>query len=123
MEILKQRYNLVLILFAVTGSSTLYVKKGIFHLLGITNDTDTWLRIVLYILVILPVYNVLLLIVGFLFGQFKFAWEFEKKMFGRFFRKKKTNESEQNEKTSTSRLEPATSVVYKQNQKIQYDES
>ena len=38
------------------------------------------------------VYNLLLLIVGFVFGQFRFFWEFEKKFFSRFlFRKKQTS--------------------------------
>ena len=79
----------ILIVFAVTGSSTLYVRKGIFYLLGITPETDIWIRITLYILIIFPAYNLMLLIVGFLFGQFRFAWEFEKKMFGRLVRKRK----------------------------------
>lgn len=78
----------VLILFAITGSSTLYVKEGFFHLLGITDETSLWLRIVLYIIIILPAYNVMLLVFGFLLGQFKFAWEFEKKMFSRLIPKK-----------------------------------
>lgn len=81
----------VLVVFAVTGTSTLYVRKGIFFLLGITDDTQLWLRITLYILVIFPAYNVMLLIVGFLFGQFKFAWEFEKKMFSSLTGRKNKN--------------------------------
>lgn len=88
---LKKRYDVksnfqllvIFIVFAVTGSSTLYVRKGIFYLLGITNETNLLLRIILYVLIILPVYNLLLLIVGFLFGQFKFFWEFEKKFISR----------------------------------------
>ncbi len=80
---------IVFIVFAVTGSSTLYVRKGVFYLLGLTPETDLWIRTVLYILIIFPAYNIMLLVVGFVFGQFKFAWEFEKKMLGRFkFRKK-----------------------------------
>ena len=94
LERFKRKWNIesnfqLLVVFAVTGSSTLYVRKGIFYLLGITPETDFWLRTVLYILVIFPAYNAMLLIVGFLFGQFRFAWEFEKKMFGRFLKKRK----------------------------------
>ena len=88
---IKSNFQLIIILivFAITGSSTLYVRKGAFFLLGITSDTELWLRTVLYILIIFPAYNVMLLLVGFLFGQFKFAWEFEKKMLGRFKFKKR----------------------------------
>ena len=97
LEILKKRWNIksnfqlviILIVFAITGSSTLYVRKGVFYLLGITQDTELWLRIVFYILIIFPAYNIMFLVIGFLFGQFKFAWEFEKKIFSRFQRKKK----------------------------------
>lgn len=96
-ERFKQRWNIksnfqlvvILIVFSVTGSSSLYVRKGAFSLLGITSDTELWIRTVMYILIIFPAYNVMLLIVGFLFGQFKFALEFEKKMLGRFKFKKK----------------------------------
>lgn len=97
LERFKQRWNIksnfqlviILIVFAVTGSSTLYVRKGVFYVLGITSETELWLRICLYILIIFPAYNVMLLMVGFVFGQFKFALEFEKKMFGRFKFKRK----------------------------------
>lgn len=97
LERFKQKWNIksnfqllvILIVFAVTGSSTLYARKGIFWLLGITPETDAWLKVLLYIVVIFPVYNVLLLMVSFLFGQFRFALEFEKKMFSRLTRRKK----------------------------------
>ena len=46
---------------------------------------DTWTATVLYYLLILPVYNGLLLAYGFLFGQFQFFWEFEKRFMSRIF--------------------------------------
>ncbi len=90
-EKLKQRWGLknalqvvlVLIVFACTGFSVLYIKAPVFYLLGIGEDTNPWLRTLVYIVTILPAYQVLLLCYGFIFGQFKFFWEFEKKMFGR----------------------------------------
>ena len=46
----------------------------------------------MYIIVVLVVYNLLLLVVGFVFGQFRFFLEFEKKFFSRMlFRKKQTS--------------------------------
>lgn len=79
----------ILIVFAVTGSSTLYAKRGIFYLIGITSETSMWIKAPLYVVIIIPVYQILFLIVGTLFGQFKFAWEFEKKIFSRFKLKRK----------------------------------
>ena len=41
------------------------------------------------ITIIFPIYQILILIVGFLFGQFKFFWDFEKKMLFRLGLKKR----------------------------------
>ena len=100
LERLKQRWNIrsnfqvtvILIVFAITGSATVYLKKMIFDLIGITPETHFGIKAPVYIIVILTVYNILLLIVGLLFGQFRFFWEFEKRFFSRFlFRKKQTS--------------------------------
>jgi hypothetical protein len=83
------QFAVIMLVFSLTGSASLYVRKGAFYMLGITNETELWIRTVLYILIIFPAYNVMLLVIGFLFGQFKFALAFEKKMLSRFkFRKK-----------------------------------
>jgi hypothetical protein len=97
-EKLKQRWNIksnfqvfiILVVFSITGSTTVYLKKLIFDWVGINAETPLVAKVIFYIVVILAVYNVLLLIIGFLFGQFRFFWEFEKKFFSRLlFRKKK----------------------------------
>lgn len=81
----KNNFQLVLILliFSITGSATLVVRKYIFALIGITTDTSLWIKFPLYLLIIFPSYQILFLIIGTLFGQFRFAWEFEKKVFSR----------------------------------------
>ncbi len=80
---------LVLIVFSFTGFTVLFIKKPIFDFLGISHQTG-WLYTVLYLLAILPMYQVLLLGYGFIFGQFKFFWEYEKKFFRRIFGRKKS---------------------------------
>ena len=52
---------------------------------------------ILYILIITPVYFTTLLIIGSLFGQFRFFWEFEKKMFLRFRKKSKPENEKPNQ--------------------------
>ena len=80
---------IVLIVFACTGFTIVFIKKPILSL--VANEEDrTWLFTVLYYLLILPVYNVILLIYGFLFGQFRFFWAFEKRMFSKWFGNKKS---------------------------------
>lgn len=85
----KQRWNIksnwqifvIIVVFAVTGSSAAYLSKPILAAFGITKDTaSAWEYYPLYIVLIFPVYQVLLVSFGFLFGQFTFFWAFEKKL-------------------------------------------
>jgi hypothetical protein len=98
-EKLKQRWNvrngwdvlIILVVFACTGFSVLYVKRWLFDLIGLDAQSPSWLRWAVNILIILPLYQVILLIWGWVWGKFAFFWEFEKRMFsriGRLFRKK-----------------------------------
>jgi hypothetical protein len=79
---------IVLVVFACTGFTVLFIKKPILQFLaGEKGNTVT--ASVIYYLLILPLYNVILLAYGFLFGQFNFFWEFEKRFFDRIFRRTK----------------------------------
>ena len=80
---------LVLIVFACTGFTVLFIKTPLVDLIRGDAEKQWWMTVV-YFLLILPVYNILLLAFGFVFGQFRFFWNYEKKalkrlgrMFGR----------------------------------------
>ncbi len=77
----KSAYQVVLILivFACTGFTVLFIKKPVFELLFGREIIPLWASVVYYLL-ILPVYNVFLLCYGFIFGQFRFFWDFEKRL-------------------------------------------
>jgi hypothetical protein len=85
---------IILIVFSCTGFSILFVERWILELIGVPKDLSIWLRILFFVIITLPVYQVLLLIYGFIFGQFKFFWEFEKRFFKRllFLPKHKSKE-------------------------------
>lgn len=93
LERLRQRWKLksitqvwwVLLSFACTGTTVVLIKTPVFELLGIPRPWPWWAYII-YLIAILPVYNVLLLGFGVLFGQFRFFWEFEKRMLVRILR-------------------------------------
>jgi len=75
----------VFIVFAITGSSSLFVGRPIMKLIGITKENlNPVIYWVLFIIIGLIFYQILLVTFGWLFGQFKFFWEFEKKMLKRF---------------------------------------
>jgi len=88
---LKKRWNiesniqliLILIVFSITGMATLWVRKAIWPFLGMVPETSLWIKVPMYIIVIFPIYQILQLIIAFIFGQFTFFWQFEKKMFRR----------------------------------------
>ncbi len=75
---------IVLLVFACTGFTVLFIKKPLLTWLA-GEGGDTTLASVLYYIFILPLYNVILLGYGFVFGQFHFFWNFEKRFMERFF--------------------------------------
>jgi len=85
---LKQKWNInsnwdfcaIMLVFSLAGSSIGFFRKPVFHALGITPETPLWIKIVIYIPLIVPIYQLNLLVYGFLLGQFNFFLEKEKKL-------------------------------------------
>ena len=75
---------IVFIVFGITGSLSLVISEYLAVLLHLDN-------IILSIIFLLIVYQVLLIIIGTLFGEFDYFWEMEKKIISRFKFKKKIN--------------------------------
>ncbi|MBJ6367625.1 DUF6787 family protein [Snuella sedimenti] len=74
----------IFLVFAFTGSSSVFVSRPIIKLAGITKDNlPLALYWILYIFIGFVFYQVTLVLMGWLFGQFKFFWNFEKKMLRR----------------------------------------
>jgi hypothetical protein len=71
----------VLIVFASTGLTVVAIMRPLLHFF-FGEEIPGWAKIIYYVL-ILPIYNLVLLFYGFIFGQFKFFVEFE----GRFFQR------------------------------------
>ena len=89
MKKLRERWNvtsnwqltIIFIVFAITGSTAAYLSKPLTDFLGITKDNlSLWIYWPIRLIIIFPAYQVLLVLIGALFGQFNFFWEFEKKM-------------------------------------------
>lgn len=75
---------IILIVFALTGSFSAKLAEPVTDFLGMNlENTASWIYWPVRILLIFPIYQVLLLFFGFIFGQFKFFWNFEKKMLSR----------------------------------------
>ena len=88
MKKLKERWNItsnwqlaiIFIVFAITGSTAAKIAGPVTDLLGISRDLSPWLYWPVRILIIFPAYQVFLVSFGWLFGEFEFFWNFEKKM-------------------------------------------
>jgi hypothetical protein len=79
---------IILLVFSLTGSTVVFFRKSLFLALGFNEDTAFWIKTITYIAFIFPSYQILILVYGFIFGQFDFFWQKEKKMlraFGRLF--------------------------------------
>ena len=86
---LKEKWNLksnfqlviILIVFAITGSSSLYISKPLMEFLSISSENmDIYLYWILRFIIVTVVYQFVLLLVAFVFGQFNWFWNFEKKI-------------------------------------------
>jgi len=73
---------IILIVFACTGFTVVLIKRPVLHFFVGEGELPLWASAVYYVL-ILPIYNVLLLFYGLVFGQFNFFWSFEKRFFSR----------------------------------------
>ena len=81
------RYELIaiFIVFAITGSLSARLSEPVLGLLGISKEEMSgWIFWPLRLLLIFPIYQLLLVAIGWLFGQFKFFWKFEKRMLRKF---------------------------------------
>ena len=101
----KERWNIksnwqvfvIIVVFAITGSTAAYLSKPILFSIGVEKGmVSNWVYFPLYIFLIFPVYQLLLVCFGFIFGQFTFFWAFEKKLlkscgFGFLFKKEKVS--------------------------------
>lgn len=75
----------VFLVFAITGTSSLFVGKPLMILMGITKENlNVLVYWILFIIIGLIFYQILLICFGWLFGQFQFFWNFEKRMLRKF---------------------------------------
>jgi len=100
LEKLKKKWGLknllqviiILIVFSLTGMTVVFIRPVIFSWFNFDEQTSLWLKTITYILLIFPMYQILILVYGTIFGQFAFFWEKEKKLFKILTKPFKSNE-------------------------------
>ena len=92
MKKLKERWNIesnlqlviICVVFSVTGSIAVWIAKPILNSFGLDKSAvSAWIFWPIRISIIFPIYQILIVIIGALFGQFQFFWNLEKKMLSR----------------------------------------
>ena len=79
---------IIFLVFGISGSFSVIVSEPIIKLSKINELIDDYiLYLTVRVLIIFPVYQIVLLFVGALFGQYKYFLNFEKKMLMRFKKK------------------------------------
>lgn len=83
----------VFLVFAITGTSSLYIGKPLIEFIGVNKENlNPFFYWLIFIFVTLVFYQILLISYGWLFGQFSFFWNFVKNFmlrigFSVFFKK------------------------------------
>jgi hypothetical protein len=72
-------FILIMLVFSLAGMFIGTERHFVFHLFGIDKD-PMWVKVLVYIPLIFPLYQINLLVFGFLLGQFEFFLEKEKKL-------------------------------------------
>ena len=67
----------VFIVFGITGSLSLFLSDYILNYLNLEN-------LIISLFMLLIIYQILLIIIGTLFGEFNYFWAMEKKILSRF---------------------------------------
>ena len=71
---------IVFLVFSITGSLSVVLGEPIINFFfkeGIENNLYFW---IIRIIIIFPLYQILLIIIGTIFGEFKYFWRIEKKI-------------------------------------------
>ena len=88
---IKSNYQLIVIfiVFGITGSTAAFISDPLMEFINIKkSDLNFFIYWSIRLLIITFVYQIILLVVAFVFGEFKFFWNFEKKMLKRIGFKK-----------------------------------
>ena len=82
----KSKVHLLVIffIFGLSGSFSLWISSPIMSALDLENILNNYpLYVFFRILIIIPIYQLILIVVASIFGEFQYFWKFEKKFLRR----------------------------------------
>ena len=79
-----QHLIIIFIIFALSGSGSVFISSPILTILNLEQLISFYpLYLFIRIILIFPIYQLLLILVASLFGQFNYFWKFEKRFLQR----------------------------------------
>ena len=79
---------IVFLVFSISGSLSVFISEPFLRILKYEQYiTNEFIKIVLRILIIFPIYQLVLIIIGSLFGEFNYFWNFQKRFIKKFKKK------------------------------------
>ena len=75
---------IIFLVFALSGSASLLMSSSILTAINLKELINFYpLYLLVRIILLIPIYQLLLIIIATLFGEFRYFWNFEKKFFKR----------------------------------------
>jgi hypothetical protein len=78
------QFIIINLVFAASGFSILFTKEYIYEWVGLPLNASIGIKILLFIVVVLPLYNIYFLIWSIILGQYQFFIRYQKKILSRF---------------------------------------
>ena len=80
----KMHLLIIFIVFGLSGSFSVWISSPILAALDLKDLLDNYpLYILFRVLIIIPIYQLILIVIATLFGEFEYFWKFEKKFLKR----------------------------------------
>ena len=75
---------MIFLVFGLSGSFSLWISSPIVSALNLKNILNNYpLYLIFRVLIIIPIYQLILIVVASIFGEFQYFWRFEKKFLKR----------------------------------------
>ncbi len=75
---------IIFIIFALSGSGSLFLSSPILSAINLESFITYYpIYVLIRIIIIIPIYQIMLIIIATIFGEFNYFWKFEKKFLQR----------------------------------------
>ncbi len=75
---------IIFLVFGLSGSLSLWISSPIMSALDLKNIFNNYILYIFFrILIIIPIYQLILIVIATFFGEFEYFWKFEKKILKR----------------------------------------